>query len=476
MPSVAFRELGTRSLLRCPECHRGHSLQMDGVVTIRGGTWLGAFNPLCTVRKLHFCMKSRLLPPPSEAEREFSDDAPLLDDAPSVEQARRATDEPVVAVKAETETKPAARPAVEPYEPSPRPAPQVSARPKGRLVVAAILLACVSSLGYSLWSTFLRNAAYGEVVGQVTEISTPWSGTLNAVYVRAGDSLRQGDVLAVVEDFELQAELDRLGDALRTAQAELDAQVALIALAAQDRGNAAEEIRAHYYDLRGVLLAERARYEELTSKLQRREELAGRKAYSSEEIESLRFVKSGLAAKIENLEQAVTALETRLESLPTDDGRTAQLKPQLAKIESTQAEMQRLREKQHRGTVRAPMNGKVVAVHGHVGERTTSAQPLLEFLPDDTVEMVLYVKQHEVTNYQVGQQAEVIVEPATEPIVCEITRIGHRYEQPKSYVVGRYRPDEKLLPVYLTPTRAASSATSLRIGSTVRLPASFFGN
>ncbi len=415
-------------------------------------------------------MKSRLLPPLIVDGPEFEEDSPAL-----VETRRtsdRLSDEVVArvgtpAAKAEAVAKPVETPT--------RSAPQVSARPKGRLVVATILFICVTSVSYFLWSTFLRDAAYGVVTGKVTALSPPWSGTLTAVYVFAGDKVRQGDVLAIVDDPELHASIERLSDDLRAAQAELDAQVALLALAARERGNTTEEIRANYYDLRGVLVAEQARFDEQSSKLLRRQELAKRHAYSEEEIESLRFSKQGLAAKIKNIEQAVVALETRLKNLPNNDRDVAQLKPWLAKIENYQAEIHRLREKQHRGTLRAPVSGTVIDISGHVGERATPEQPLLELLPVDSLEIVLYVKQNQANAYKIGQQANVIVEPADEPIVCQVTRFGQRLEKPLSHVAGRYRPEEKLLPIYLTPTTDLPTDAELRLGSTVRLPATLFG-
>ena len=419
--------------------------------------------------RLLVVMKSRLLQSPVAEEREVESDSPPED------YARRTTDDRTINdIEADLDTLPV-EPTPEPVVTATRPSPEVSARPKGRLVVAAILLFCVTTLSYMLWSTFFRDAAYGVVTGKVTAISPPWSGTLTAVYVFAGDKVHQGDVLAIVDDPELQASIDRLGDDLRTAQAELDAQTALLALAARRRGDIAEENRADYYDLRGELSAKQARYDELISKLRRRQALSKRRAVSHEEIESLRFVKQGLAAKIENLKQAVAALETRVETLPEGDLDAAQLKPQLAKIENTQAEIRRLHDQQRRGMLRAPVGGTIIEVAGHVGERATTEQPLLELLPVDSLELVLYISQDETNQYQIGQQAELVVEPASEPIVCQVTRIGQRLEKPLSHVPGRYRPEEKLLPITFTPIGELPEDAKLRIGSTVRLPATLFG-
>ncbi|MEM8945850.1 MAG: HlyD family efflux transporter periplasmic adaptor subunit [Planctomycetota bacterium] len=420
-------------------------------------------------------MKSRLLPPTPDARDSAADAAPISgaspDGRPDNESLRRESDvvktfdEVSEALTHEmAESKGTVGSAV-----NSRQALQVSARPRGRLIVAAVLLACLGSIGYSIWMTFFRDAAYGVVTGKVAKISAPWTGTLTAVFARAGDQVRQGEILAVVEDVELQADIERLGDVLRTAQADLDAQAALIALAARERSDDADEVRASYFDLRGELLAEEFRHAELTSKLARRRELAHQRAYSDEEIESLTFVAAGLAAKIENLRQATTALKSRLDS-PGVSTLDSQLRPSLAQIEATQAEIMRLRDKQRRGTIRAPFSGTVVAIKAHVGERVNE-QPIVELLPNDSLGMVLYVKQSESESYMRGQQLEIVVDPLPAAIACKVTHIGSRLETPDTPIGQRHFAGEKLIPVHLIPLQLPSDVT-LRIGSSLRLPRS----
>ncbi len=417
--------------------------------------------------KLHFDMKSRLLQPENIDAREQIDAAPI--------QGRRESDieDTLKTIEGSVASEATTSPVLEKPQRSPRPTPRVSARPCGRLVVVAILLGCIGSIGYSLWSTFLRDAAYGVVTGKVTEISPPWSGTLTAVYASAGDPVRQGDVLAIVDDPELQDQIDRLSDELRAAQAELSAQVALLTLAARERQDEIAELQIRYYDLRGQWLADKSRLAELSGKLDRRQALAHQRAYSDEEIESISHQKQGLEAKISNLQRAVEAFESQIDVLPVSGGDQAQLAPWLAKIENVQAEILRLRDKQRRGTVRAPFNGTVVDVSHHVGERAEANESILEVLPVDALELVLYINQSDINGYRIGQRHDVVIDPEPQPIACEVTRIGTRMEQPQSRIVGRYRPNERLVPVYLKPKRHAV-ASSVRLGSAIRLPSTYF--
>lgn len=407
-------------------------------------------------------MKSRLLPLPVDQES-----------TPSSAPARRAVDQKQTALP-EISPHPSAK--VEPYEAAGYASPQVSTRPQGRLIVAAILLVCVATLLSVLWSTFLRDAAYGVVTGRVVKLSAPWPGTVQVVHARAGENRFAGEPLVEIVDPEIEGELQRLGDELRAARAELQAREVQISLAVAQREDEVQQLRANYHKLLGELDVERARLNDVGSKLQRRQALAGRRAFSDEEIESLKFTRSGLEAKIENLQSAVRSLETRLRSYDSNDDAAVQLLPWRAKIENLQAELKRLREKKARGTLLAESFGTVVAIHADKGEYVTIEQPLVEFLPKESIEFVLYVKQAAASKFWIGQNLEVEVEGAERWIQSHVVRIGKRYEDPAAQLADRYRPDEALLPVYLVPNRRITQHESLQLGSTIRLPNSLFGN
>lgn len=414
-------------------------------------------------------MKSRLLPAPEHEDHVVDDakPAPLRrqsDVVDTFDEVEAAVASEIAIEKSNTESLSTHRPAL-----------QVSARPQGRMLVAGILLVCITLAGYSLWTTFLRDAAFGVVTGKVTTISPPWTGTLTAVHAKAGDTVQQGDVLAIVDDPNLQDEIERLGDELRATQAELTAQSALLSLSARERGNDAAELQSNYHTLRGELLAEQSRLAELASKITRRQELTGQRAYSDEEIESLQYQRQGLKSKVENLQQAVEALQEQVQSQPSSNDDAAQLKPLLTKIENLQAELHRRRAEQRRGTIRASFAGTVIEVSRHVGEKIAADDPLIELLPEGSVELVLYVNQSDVTAYAVDQTHSVIVDPLPESVACKVTRIGNRLEKPVQHIVGRYRPVQKMVPVYLSPTNRLL-ANRLRLGSTFRLPETLFNS
>ena len=354
-----------------------------------------------------------------------------------------------------------------------RAAPEISRRPDARRTLVAILVACLGFGVFAAWNTFLRYSAYGIVSGRVMELTSPWPAKVEAVYVRAGDTVRQGDILAIVSDPELESSIDRIGDEIRSAQAELDAQVAMLAVAAHNRRDENQKIRANYYDLKGQLLSEESRRASLEAKLAVRLELLQSGTVSNEEIDSIRYIIQGLTDKIEHLQQAVYTLEERLEESNEISIDEAALQPSFAKIERFQAEIRRLREKQLQGTLRAPSSGIVMSISRHAGERIPHEEPLIELIKDGSVELVIFVRQDQASTFEVGQTIEAVIAPLDQRLSCEVVRIGDRYEKPVHQIHPYYRRAENLLPIHLRPPADLPGETHLRLGSVVQIPASW---
>ncbi len=110
-------------------------------------------------------------------------------------------------------------------------------RPKGRWFVAVLLLAVCSYAGYQIWQSFFRYEAYGTVTAHVIQVSPPWDGALTFLYAREGQQVRQGELLATVENSELRQRHAQLGDDLRVAQASLEGETGRLKWQAARRAN-----------------------------------------------------------------------------------------------------------------------------------------------------------------------------------------------------------------------------------------------
>lgn len=343
-------------------------------------------------------------------------------------------------------------------------------RPKGSLFIGTILLLIVGTVSYVAWNTTFRYASYGTVTGRTLSISPPWPGIVESLPVREGDIVRQGDPLANLINPVLQHEIEGLADELRLAQSELDAQVAELTLSAQQSRDRQQLALAEYYRLMGELLAEQARLSDLIGRMERNEKLSVKGAVTGQDHESARLAAEGQKAKVERLELAVAELKKRTDPSEPDDQGSQRLKPKLVRIEQIQSSIQRARERQREGTIRAPAAGRVLAIKRQVGEYVEPTTPVIELLDEQSLEITLLVPQGSTTDYKSGQRIEVELPPRQERLACKITRIGDEFLAPPPQIETRFRHGERLLPVVLRPMSAPNDDVPLRMGSEVRQP------
>ncbi len=367
--------------------------------------------------------------------------------------------------------------------------------PKGKWFVSILLIAFCGFCGYQAWTAFFRYRCHGTVVGRSIQVSPLWDGVVQALHVREGDLVRQGQLLMTVDNLELRQRQAQLADELKMAQANLAAQVARLKW--ESASQVVDRYKlgvAEYYEAWGKLLQEEARLQELGVSLSRAEELARGRAISREELDQIYFARQGQAQKVEKLKTSVEQLKKRMEQSTNllenpkgDAGNLGslgevgdvseltaqgqdQLKPVMVKIETIQAEMNRHQERLALGQIHATTNGRVVKVHQHAGEAVKQGEPVLTLLEEGSLQMVLYLPQDSSDLFGVGEVVELTVEPAPRPVSGRIVRIGDEYEAAPENIKRHYREGQKLLPVYLEPVDAQPDWAALRVGGVVKLP------
>ncbi len=83
------------------------------------------------------------------------------------------------------------------------------------MLIGSVLLFVLGLAGYSIWDSFVRYDGYGIVDGRVLQIAVPWAGTVQSLHVREGQTVTQGQLLATLNNLELELTLARLGDDLK---------------------------------------------------------------------------------------------------------------------------------------------------------------------------------------------------------------------------------------------------------------------
>ncbi len=219
----------------------------------------------------------------------------------------------------------------------------------------------------------------------------------------------------------------------------------------------------------------------MKTNLKRAEALHARNTLSDEEYDLIRFNLEGQEKKVQQVCTAVGELKKRADQAETLLKKTAgaggleasgadQLKPFLAKIEALQYERTRLQERIDQGEIRAPANGVVVKQVRLVGERCKAGEPVLTFLEEGSVRVVLYLPQAAADRFTVDGDVEVVMDPYPDKLHCTVTRVGDEYEPAPEQIKRHYAEGQKLLPVILRPDAEWERWMALRPGGVVKLP------
>jgi multidrug resistance efflux pump len=352
---------------------------------------------------------------------------------------------------------------------------------KGRWLIGLLVLGFTCAATYAVWDQFFRYQAYGTVTGQTIQISSPWDGNVACLNVRAGDVVQQNQLLANLENSQLRERYAALGDELRVAQANLDAEMARLKWQWAfnlDQGHGAV---TQYHEAFGNLLREQARFQDLEAELERSDLLLNAHAISREEHDHIRYSKDGQERLVAKLKQSLPELQKRAEQADLLLKKNAELaagarasgndllKPFFAKVETIEAERIRLLERMKEGQLRAPAAGTVLKLERLPGERCKMGDPVLTFLRDGSIEVVLYLPQELSTHLQPGQDVPLVLDPYPEAFRCRVQRIGDRFEEAPEHLKRHYHEGQKLLPVFLQPDAEMSRWMALRTGGVVKL-------
>jgi HlyD family secretion protein len=346
--------------------------------------------------------------------------------------------------------------------------PPTSARPTGQRLVGALIAFSLLILGYWGWNYFSGLHAVGVVAGRIVELAPAWSGTVVSVYAREGDRVRQGDPLIAIHSLELTSEIARVQDDLRAARAELQSEVAKMALALQQQTDKSRDAWADFHLLQGDHQAAQAKLTEISSRLARLEPLVQDAVISAQEIVSIRFELEAQQAIVEHHGEALEARRNRANDSEQTAATDMHLKPFFTRIELLLDQLSRLSSRQERGTITAPFAGRVLEIHALVSEYVKHDSPIIEILQDETLEVVIQVKQRDACKFTRGQIAEVKVPSYAKSLQCRVDRIGLRYNAFYQQAPTVHPESKNTLSIHLIPLKQSDMA-KLPVGAVVRL-------
>jgi len=291
------------------------------------------------------------------------------------------------------------------------PTPDNTLRRK-RLFAALGGVIAISAMGYGLYwhfhaSRFIStDNAY--TAAEVAQVTPSVGGTVAAVKVVDTQSVKQGDVLVVIDDTDARL-------ALAQAEAELGRAVRRVkGYVANDSGLSAQ-IQARDADERRAaaqLVAAESDFERAEIDLTRREALAGSGSVSGEELTRAQNAFSTAKANLDVARaSAAQARANRAAALGSREANAVLIEnadldsnPEVA---LARARRDQARVDLERTVVRAPVDGVVARRQVQVGQRIQAGAPLLNVVPVQQMHVDANFKEVQLDRVKIGQAVEL---------------------------------------------------------------------
>ncbi|MFP4380090.1 MAG: HlyD family secretion protein [Candidatus Sumerlaeia bacterium] len=323
----------------------------------------------------------------------------------------------------------------------------------GRKIVP--LLAWIAVIGMIAW--LARHRVYHmEAVGIVEKQSAllvaPMDGRIIAMGVSLFDQVKQGDVLALMDDkqFRLQAQ---------TARAEMDRlKAALTAMHVETAGLIqdelrryqlnAEEARLDLLDRQVAMETDRVQLLELRMNLERYGKLVEENIMDRESYDILRLQEEALETKIKENEKAIAyarqmlkEAERRLADKQKDKPETlieAGIEPLSQEIRAQQSRIEEMNALAENLVLRAPLSGMISNISKLTGENVLAGTELLQISAPESNTVLGYIADASITDIHEGDTVQLISRRNPREIVhAKIIKVGSSIER----FPNRLRPD-----------------------------------
>jgi len=288
-----------------------------------------------------------------------------------------------------------------------------------------------------------EGAALGFALGVEYTVKPPTTGRVHTIEVAPGQHVHAGQIVAVLDATELDAERAILAAERAKLEASLAAVRSESAMAVDDKAHDAEtSIAAAEMAVRTARSNREVRAAELRAVSAQFDALAGlvkERMADRRDLDALGVKRAALRKEVEaadtlvpELVRQAAAARARRESLPTDATELA-LRPVRAELAVVAGREQLLAVRREQTVLRAPADGQVAAIHAPAGAVAGPNAPVLTIVsrgPSDDDEVVVCLREGQVGQVRVGEAVLLRSRGTGGPAVtAHVTRLGPQIEE-----------------------------------------------
>ena len=333
-----------------------------------------------------------------------------------------------------------------------------------RTIRIAAILTVVLVAGFFVWWFLIRQppipnniiALSGRVEGDDSVVAAKTSGRIREIHVREGDTVKAGDVIAILDDEQAAAREQQARAAAQEAETRITRSKEQVGVLTEQLKQARFTVEQARLDAQGrvhqaeaqVATAEanlsqaRAGYEQARYDLEKFTRLAKSGDVSDRQREQARTTSEAQAAVVESTRKqvaaargALTAARGNLENPPIRSSQANAVQKQITQAQSDVAAAQsdaerasaQLKEAQANRadlTIIAPFDGTIATRAAEPGEVVAPGTPIVTMLDLGKVYLRGFVPEGDIGRVKLGQAARVYLDSnPTSPIDAVVSRI-----------------------------------------------------
>jgi HlyD family secretion protein len=239
-------------------------------------------------------------------------------------------------------------------------------------------------------------------------IGPPLQGLLTEVPVKAGDTVKAGQLLFAQDDRNDVASRDEIAARVREGEARLEN------LQATSRDQEIAQAEADLADNKAVL-------DRTNRDLERAEMLVKSHVVSVQQRDQARADALSAAAKVRAMEAALA-----LKKSPT--GRTQEVQAQTAVLAENRAQLAQAEWRLAQRRMTAPTGGLISDVYGHVGETPGAGVPVVSLLPPENLLVRFFVPETALATVHAGTPVAIACDACKPNLSAVVSFVSPRSE------------------------------------------------
>jgi HlyD family secretion protein len=280
-----------------------------------------------------------------------------------------------------------------------------------RLLVVLLLLGVGGGAYYYAQRAPDRLTLTGIVTTKEVIVSPQIAGRIGKLLVREGDSVKQGQLAAVLVPDELQQESAFYTHSAQGATSQVQESAAALRLQERQTADEIRQAEATLASVESQLKAAEAELENARLSAQRLQKMSAQGVVPVEQFDQARTAHDAARARVASLERQVDAQRSRVALAKSNAEQIAVRRSQLEAHERQQAaaDAQRLKADVRLAytSLHAPINGIVDVLAARAGEFVEAGQPVVTLIDPDDLWVRADVEETYIDRVRIGDKRTV---------------------------------------------------------------------